>query len=57
MLYRVKVREVIYHNIMVEAEDEEQAMEKWWDRFGDSDFDEIDYDDVEPECLYAEEEE
>ena len=56
MLYKVRVREVIYHNIMVEAENEEQAMEKWWDRFGDSDFDEIDYDDVEPEFVDVEEE-
>jgi len=56
MLYRVRVKEVILHDIFVEADDEEQAMESWWDRFGDTDFDEISSDEVEPEVVDIEEE-
>lgn len=55
MLFKVRVKEVIYHDVMVEADNEEQALEKWWDRFGDSDFDEISSDEVEPEATDVEE--
>lgn len=55
MLFKVRVKEVIYHEVMVEADNEEQALEKWWDRFGDSDFDEISSDEVEPEAIDVEE--
>lgn len=55
MLFKVRVKEVVYHDIMVEADSEEEAWENWWERFGDSDFDEIGYDEVEPEAVDIEE--
>lgn len=55
MLFKVRVREVIYHDVMVEADSEDEAWEKWWDRFGDCDFDEISSDEVEPEAVDVEE--
>ncbi len=55
MLFKVRVREIIYHDVMVEADSEEEAWENWWERFGDSDFDEISSDEVEPEAVDVEE--
>lgn len=41
MLYKVTVKEVQIHEIMVEAETAEEAMLNWQIQFGDEDFDEI----------------
>lgn len=41
MLFKVKVREVLIHEIVIEAEDEEMASIDWIGCFGDADFDEI----------------
>ena len=41
MLYKVRVREVLENDIMVEAETEEDATMNWQKHFGDADFDEI----------------
>ncbi len=41
MLFKVKVRETLIHEIIVEAESAEEAETHWMERFGDSDFDEI----------------
>ena len=41
MLYKVTVKEVQIHEIMVEAETAEEATLNWQARFGDEDFDEV----------------
>lgn len=41
MLFKVKVQEVLVHEISVEAEDAEMASIDYIERFGDADFDEI----------------
>lgn len=41
MLYKVKVKELLIHEIAVEADSAEEAEIKWQERFGDNDFDEI----------------
>ena len=47
MLYKVIVREVATHVIMVEAESEEQASILWTECYGDADFDEVIREDAE----------
>jgi len=41
MLFKVRVQEVLTHEVLVEADTEEDAMLNWEQRFGDADFDEI----------------